>query len=420
MKKNKKKILENLFYIICVLIIVACIIIIFITKDKKDVDIGADFLEPKLDGESKTIESGELTKYMQDTENEIYVKTAITKIDGNVAYSLTYAYDLIPERDVVTENYFTAGTMAAILLNGYPNKTYEEMGLNSEEEAYIATQLAVYDFANSIQFDDMIEEEFSMDNIIASDSQYEDMVTRVKTKAEELLEYAKENPFEENLSAIMNVDDAKISTNGEYTIAGPYSATTDTDNNTKRIMGEKFNPTIEINAKSYFPNTNAIISDKDGNELKEVSNGQEFYIKINGIEKAFSQFKLSGKTYVLRARIYKNNENKKQYVVLEPKEIEYSDIISIINNLDTGKFNVNFKDDEGEEISGVKYYIYDENDQFIQDIDSNGIYDFDLPVGKYYIKLYEIPDGYFINGEKFEFEITKNNESVIDILVEHL
>ncbi len=420
MKINKKKILENLFYIICGLIIIACIIIICIMKHGKDIDIGADFLEPKLEGEVKSIESGELTKYMQDTKNEIYVKTAMTKIDGNVAYSLTYAYDLIPEGDVATENYFTAGTMASILLNGYPNKTYEEMGLNSEEEAYIATQLAVYDFANSIQFEDMIEEEFSMNNIIASDSQYEEMVTRVKTKARELIEYAKENPFEENLSAIINIDDAKISTKGEYTIAGPYSATTDTDNNTKQIMGEKFNPTIEINAKSYFPNTNAIVSDKNGNELKEVSNGQEFYIKINGTDKAFSQFKLSGKTYVLRARIYKNNENKKQYVVLEPKEIEYSDIISIINNLDTGKFNVNFKDDEGKEISGIKYYIYDENDQFIQDIDSNEIYDFDLPVGKYYIKLYEIPDGYFINGENFEFEITKSNESTIDIPVEHL
>lgn len=420
MKTNKKKILENIFYIICILIIIACIYLIFIMSKKKNIDIGADFLEPKLDGEIKSIESGELTKYMQDTMNEIYVKTAITKIGGNIAYSLTYAYDLIPEGDVATNNYFTAGTMTSILLNGYPNKTYEEMGLNSEEEAYIATQLAVYDFANSMQFDDMVEEEFSMDNIIASEQQYEDMVTRVKEKARELVENAKENPFEENLSAKIKADNVKIRKMDGYAISGPYSATTDTDNITKKIMGENFNSTIEVDAKSYLPDTSAIVSDKDGNELKEVKNGQEFYIKINSTDKIFSQFKLLGKTYVLRARIYKNNENKKQYIVLEPKEIKYSDITSIIDNFDTGRFNVNFKDDKGEKLSGIKYYIYDENDQFIQDIGSNGIYKFDLPVGKYYIKLYEIPDGYFINGEKFEFEITKNNDSALDILVEHL
>lgn len=380
---------------------------------------GADFLEEKLEGDINTINSGELTKYMIDNISGYYVKIAMTKIGDRVAYSLTYNYDRIPNGQVATEDYFTAGSMASILLNGYPNKSYEDMGLNNEEEAYLATQLAVYEFVAQMQYEDIANGEFSIDSITASEYKYVDMVERIKEKAKELLNYALENPFEEDLSARLDTSESKIKIDDNVAISGPYYVETDTDEITKKLMGDAFNPRIEVNVKSYIDNTSAIVTDEDGNELENVKNGENFYIKINGKDKVFSQFKVQAKTYALRARIYKTTENNKKYVVLEPKDIDYTDIISIIHNLNSGNIDINFKNYDGENLSGIKYYIYDENNQFIQDIDiSNGVYE--LPVGKYYIKIYEIPDGYFINGEKFDFEVVKDKENVLDIEVDSL
>ena len=133
---------------------------------------GADYLEEKLEGDISTIQSDELTKYMIDDLNGIYLKIAMTKIGENVAYSLTYRYDVIPTGEMATSEHFSSGSMAAILLNGYPNKSYEQMGLKSDEEAYYATQLAVYEFVSRMQYEDISNGEFSIDSVIASEEQY--------------------------------------------------------------------------------------------------------------------------------------------------------------------------------------------------------------------------------------------------------
>lgn len=422
-KSSSNKKWSNYIYFIVMFMIFGLIVSNHIINKKEDSKPipSADFLEEKLEGDISTISSGELSRYMIDSANDCYIKTAMTKIGGRVAYSLTYRYDLIPTGQVATDNYFTAGSMTSILLNGYPNKSYKEMGLNNDEEAYIATQLAVYEFVSQMQYEDIANGEFSIDDITASEQRYVDMVERVKEKAMELLNYALENPFEEDLTATMDTPDDEINLKNNTAIIGPYCIETDTDETTKRLMGNEYKPTVEVDLKSYIDNTSAVVTDKDGNKLENVDNGENFYIKISGSDKIFSQFKLNAKTYALRAKIYENNENKKKYVALEPAEKSYADITSIIYNIDSADIDINFKNYDGEILSGIKYYIYDENDQFIQDIDeSAGIYDFNLPVGKYYIKIYEIPDGYFIDGEKFEFEVEENKENVLDIPVDSL
>lgn len=417
--RNKNFIWWTFYFIVLCGIIV---ILNFMNRtEESEYPKGADFLEKKLVGDVSTIYSEELTKYMIDNLNEIYLKIAMTKIGNEVAYSLTYRYDLIPSGQVVTNSHFNAGSITSILLNGYPNKSYEDMELDSDEEAYLATQLAVYEFISYMQYEDISNGEFSIDSITESDKQYEDMVVRIKLKAKELLNYALENPFRENLSAKLDKDKSEIKINNNIAISGPYYVETDTDEITKSWMGDKFNPTVKVDVKSFIENTSAEVVDKDGNKLENVRNGDNFYIKINGTDKIFSQFKLYAKTNVACAKIYESNDNKKKYVVLEPQDKTYSDIISIIYNLDSSSVDINFKNYNGEILKGIKYYIYDENDMFIQDIDANdGVYDFDLPVGKYYIKIYEIPKGYFINGERFDFEVIKNKKNELNIQVDTL
>ena len=211
------------------------------TEEKEGLIKNHEFLEEQLDGRKENIQSGELTKYMIDNINNSYVKIAMTKIGGDVAYSLTYRYDSIPSGEMASSNYMTSGVITSILINGYPNKTYKEMDLNTEEEAYLATQLAIYEFiANG---------EFSIDSITASQTRYEDMVERVKAKAKELLYYAIENPFEENLLATYGSQPITVKQEGNNSIYGPYSLKVDTDNVTKTMMGDAYSYKIEIEPK---------------------------------------------------------------------------------------------------------------------------------------------------------------------------
>ena len=57
----------------------------------------------------------------------------------NVLYP-TYAYNNPYEEELVDENSF----LWQVVVNGYPYKTIEELGCNSYDEAYTATQAAVY------------------------------------------------------------------------------------------------------------------------------------------------------------------------------------------------------------------------------------------------------------------------------------
>lgn len=69
----------------------------------------------------------------------------------------------------------------------------------------------------------------------------------------------------------------------------------------------------------------------------------------------------------------------------------------------------------GQTIPDCGIEILDENKNVIIQgrTDENGIVEFDeLEVGKYYFREYDAPEGYYLNEELFEFEITENGQTV--------
>lgn len=389
--------------------------------EKKTLGGEGEYLTKQLEGEEKEIHSGELTKYMVDDLNGAYIKIAQTKIGDEVAYSLVYRYDVIPEKKMTATKYFDNGEVPAILINGYPNVGYEEMGLKSEEEAYLATQLAIYQNVSNKQYDKMAIGEFSLDKISPSEEKYEEMVERVVLKAKEIYTKSIENPYKINTSASMTEKPSKIKLDDNTIKAGPFAMLTTTDEYTKKIMGSDFNPVTKINAKSYIENSNVKVIDENGKEISTIGNGEKFYVEIKGIDKAFSQVRIDGRTNYLYARIYETTECKKKYVTLEPKGMTYTNVTPIIHNMDRGAININFKTRSKEAVEGIGYYLYDENNQLLQDVDGySDEYYFILPVGKYYITTYDVPKDYFIDGEKIEFEITKDQKSNLGVIVDSL
>ena len=374
----------------------------------------------KTKNEPKAITSGELTKYMIDDLNNIYVKIANTKLGDNVAYSITYNYDIIPQGELSYTKYFVSGELTSVFMNGYPNLSYEEMGLENEEEAYIATQLAVYEIISRKQLNDISNGTFSLDMIRASEAQYEDMVNRMLNKAKELANYSMENPYDSNATASVELDKVEFEhLNDDTTIAGPIYIYPTSDEYMKKVYGETLDETSNLSLKSYFEQNKCSIIDENMNEISSVEANQPFYVKIDGPRNYFIQVTISTNLKRPFTKIYSSDNSKKQYIILDSRDLVIKSIKSIASeNVKFAKAYIKFFNTQQEDIENVSYRIYDENGQMLQDVDgfSNNNTPICLPIGKYYIQQYDVPDGYIINQTKYELNITGEEKIEINIV----
>lgn len=377
----------------------------------------------ELEGEKAKITSGELTKYMIDKLNDVYVKIAQTKLDEEVAYSITYNYDIIPEGNMTYTYYFTNEYVTTVLINGYPHVSYQDMGLQSEEEAYLATQLAVYEIISRNDIDGVSNGTFSLDKIVASEDQYKDMVDRILIKAKQMADNAIENTYSNQTQTSLNKDDIDFKTEGDETIVGPFYTYIEMDEYIKRYLGSSFVNTTEIETKSFIEESIPHIIDKDGNEIDSIKTGEPFYIKFIGSEQYFTQLRVQINSKSIYTRIYSTAANKKQYATLAANNDRYMKVIAVTHpDVKVGTVKISFKDTEGNEVQGVKYRLYSELGDVLQDIDGYSKWNtYSLPVGKYYIEQYEVPDNYFLNSTRYDINITKEGESVeVEIINESL
>ena len=361
----------------------------------------------ELEGRKRTIHSEELSKYMIDTINNIYIKVAPTKLDDKVAYSITYSYDIIPEGEMT-------GYLLKVLLSGYPYVTYEQMGLQNEEEAYIATQLAIYEIVSRHQIQDVANGRFSLDKIKASAPEYEDMVARVVSKAKEIVKDALENRYTSNNSGYFNKSNAQVKQQEDgTTLIGPYYTREELDDFTKLILEDSNVSTTDLSLKSINGEVKAEIVDKDGNVISRVNTGEPFYVRISGSDAYFLHLTFAINSQNIYAQIYASAGNKKQYITVEGSSHIYQSIISLYNKVDYAKLNIDFVNEKGEEITGTNYYIYDEQGNVIQDVDGFGGKNIiELPLGKYYVQQYKTDSDYFVNNNKYEVTLAEKEKEV--------
>ena len=421
----KQKFRSSIPYVITAVIILAVVAGISISdriKEQKAYEEDKIVIQPsELVGQKRKIQSDELTRYMIDTSDDTYVKLAPTKLDDIVAYSLTYKYDVIPTEDMTATSSFVKGNMSSVLLNGYPYLTYKEMGLQNEEEAYIATQLAVYELVAREQYSGIANGEFSLETIVSADSQYDDMVERVIKKAKEIVEKASNNPYEEGTGVLLENVPKDFKKQNDSIVIGPFKYESTIDEYTMKYLNGEYVLNIDFDIKSFIDDSQVKIVDENGNEVKSVKSGESVYIKFNNNDEIFSILRTEAKTQYLYSRIYKTKECKKKYVTLESKELSYVNIMPLINNLKSGSTKISFLDDNNNIVSGISYYVYNIKDQKLIDVDGYGAEDeFVLPVGKYYIKIYDVPQDYFPNGETFEFEITENETYEVNVHMDSL
>ena len=354
-----------------------------------------------------------------------YEKTCETylKYQGNlkVAHYAYYeengdkfpAYCLSPELKGVNENMKEYGVAVNekvasekiwnVLINGYPYKTIEELGVESKEEAYTATQFAVYTVLHNRDVDDY--ESIGTDSGNRTLKAYKKIMENAINSAEKItneVEIITENEKWE-------IDESEINSLSK----------------TYLVKANAINGAFKVNIKSEDIDE-LKITDINGKEKETFLMNEKFKIivpisslkgeqnlEIEVLSEVESKPIMYGKTTV---------ENTQDYALVGREYEEfianYEDLLPKNNtSLKIVKQEVN----SNKKLEGVKFNLLNaSNDSILQNLitDKNGeIYIENMIPGTYFLKEIETLNEYKIIEEPIEINIEFNEEK--EIIVEN-
>ena len=357
--------------------------------------------------------------YLYDKLNEKQIVITPAKLGDKVAYSLTYNQETLPSGYMANKQNFIKEYMDTLLVNGYPYRSCEELGVANEDEAYIATQLAVYEALTIKNPLDIKNGDFYIENVVTSDSKYNDALERIKTCVNNLVDLAINHEYDNTYSSSITGQEflsCKYDSQTNTTLIGPIVTDIKYDEIIKRLNVDENTSQTEFIIENYTPDiANVSVVDKNMNEVNSIDTGSLFYFKVDGEDKYSAGILINILGKILISKLYESDMSNTMYVALDTYNVMQSALYSISNNIDTGKVTVRFKDND-EYIYGAYYQVLNEQKEVIFDVKGYNISNFTLPVGKYYIKEYKAPRNYLLNFNEYEVDLTvpdTNTEVII-------
>lgn len=307
----------------------------------------------------------------------------------------------IGDYDLDASNIVTDVNLWRIIVNGYPYKTLEELGVANKQEAFAATKQAIYCYIHG--------------NDIKEYSPIGEAGERTLNALKKIVENAnnsKETKISNLLTINKNVENWKQE--GKYLVKH-YSVTSAASMNKFTVKLEK--------ANNELPEGIKIVNDKN-EEQNEFNAGENFKVivpiqnlKNEGDFKLIVNGKINTKP-VLYGKSY--NSNYQDYALTG---VTYEDGIGEVNdNYDKNKTKIiiNKKDGEtGIKLEGTEFEILDENKEVVYNnlvTNSEGkvVVDGVVP-GKYFLKETKAKDGYIKYSDLIPLTVNYNQEFTITV-----
>lgn len=300
--------------------------------------------------------------------------------NGNQVYALG-RYNDTSNIIVTNGEQYNDSDIYHILENGYPVKTDTNLGCANWQEAYIATQEAIYCKLENKDVDYYIAENESGERIINA---VKKILSEPKQEIITLVELSDWN-------TLSNVEKYK-----EYQIKCKHQA-----NNYKiKAMGE-----------------NAKITDINSNIIERLENSNKFRLVIPKNSESPVSIKIETEILGTCVQICSSKTNaNNQYVMPELDDIQISKEFNI--SISDAKVNIVNKDENGNIITGSRFDILDSEYNKIREnmqTDSLGRITVNLDKGKYYLKQISTKNQYEINKALIGIDIQK--EKNINITV---
>ena len=281
-----------------------------------------------------------------------------------------------------------------VMINAYPYKTFEELGVVNEDEAYTATKQAIYCYLCGRQ-----PEKYS--GIGESGIRTANAIRTILENAKNSTENFENHKFEISESEDWKKEESYISK--EYEIKSLTNIS-------------KYSVQLENQPEGCK------ITNLDGQEKNEFSSSEKFKISIpiKSLEKS-GNFKIYIKTQMETKPILYGkapNENVQNYALtgytFEDIEGEFEQQYPENET----EIKVEKTDENGQKLQGAVFEILNEQKEVIKTVttNENGLIILDkIMPGKYYMKEIQAPEGFEINDEIVEVEIELNEKVEVTI-----
>ncbi len=312
-------------------------------------------------------------------------------LGGETAYCIDYTCPA-PSGTMTFRDYMSDQGMS-ILMNGYPNLTPAQMGLDNAEEAYMATQMALWEVMNRTGESLKSGLIFRVENVTPK-AGMEDFYRKTTAAAANLVARAEANPY--TSVPTMTVDNANVhldDMDGDALI-GPY---------TVNVSGTDASTINSI--RTYLVNApaSARIVDANGNEKSALNNGDTVYVRMSRNEDSTSfQIKFESDIDRKVGVIYtKAGETVQDYVRIdtEPVNIPLELTINWEKANTLGEIQLVKVDQDDQPIAGVVFRLYDEAGNALGEstTGSDGkISYYKVPAGNYTLEEVSAPEQYVI------------------------
>ncbi len=306
--------------------------------------------------------------------------------------------DYIAKYDVENQGKLTDLGLWRIIVNGYPYKTLEQLGVANEQEAYIATKQAIYCYIYNTKL-----EQYTAIN---------EAGTRAINAMSLILENARKSTED------FNNTNVEISQSEKWEV----------DKIENKYISKEYQVTSNINISKFILNLEnqpkgTKIVDLENQEKKEFNSKESFkiLIPISSLEES-GEFKVKIQTqmetkpiffgkapsgelqdYALTAFSYENVDTE----LIQKYEKNDTEIIVEKQDIDTK-----------ETLKNAKFEILDDNQKVIRVIetDENGQIILEkLMPGTYYIREVKAPDGYVLDMELHEINISLNEKIILKV-----
>ena len=286
-----------------------------------------------------------------------------------------------------------------VITNGYPYKSLEQLGVASEEEAYIATKQAVYCYLYNTD--------------LKLYSPINEAGVRTINALKQILENAKnsEETFETPNIEISSDENWEVDENEAQYMSKKYEVKSN-KNISKIIVDLEYQP------------EGTKVTNLSNQEMNEFESDRKFkiLIPIKSLKES-GEFKIKLKTPLESKPVVfgKAPSEDVQNYALTAYSFEDVDkeVVQTYEKNNT-KIIIEKKDQEtNDALKGAKFEILDENQKIIRvaETDENGNITMEqIMPGIYYIREIKAPDGYALDLEMKKIEVKMNEEALLKVV----
>ncbi|HDR5268933.1 TQXA domain-containing protein [Bacillus thuringiensis] len=318
------------------------------------------------------------------------IRTELLKnSNGQIAYCLTYGLRS-PNGEDLPEVGRTDNVVYRVLMNGYPQKSPQELGVSNWKEAHYATQLAVWNALGQLSI-----------------SELEHRNANVEKAAKGIIYAANHsNATQETYMNVIPTDNQEAKLNGEYFETSLYQV----ESNAK-------NGVFAVNLTNE-PNGTKIVSE-NGEMKKQFQLGEKFRILVPKSSNTGNlSLNINSNLVNLHAVAYKGTDKIQDATILLERNEEKVSANLNMNWKSVGQLEVIKVGEQKEVLQDAVFDVFNSMNEKVGTITTNeqGIASLSsLEIGTYTLKEVKSPTGYVMNEQLQQIEVKTGEVATITV-----